>query len=305
MSEAAQKIYQQVLDDLTEGVVSCNYDMIRPRLAIPHLMVTSTARLVAKTEAEMQEAFMTFAMGLRQLGITDYTRIAHECDFLGEDEIIGHHTSFFRKEGRDVVTPYPSMCRMERRAGAWVLTEAQNAIDNSHWPILLPDVPSDPVAGAEGPAVRLRALQEVMDRISSAFIENDLQRWLDCVELPFTLISRTGPERFETEADIRADFEAYQRDILENGITDIFRTALSTQAVGPDQMIGIYRTRILRGTEQAVPAWQAAVTLRKRQGTWRATSVLRAIGHQNWSAATAGDIQTISNTPHNLGERPQ
>lgn len=304
MSDAARKIYQEVLDALTVGIVSCNYDMIRPRLVIPHLMVTSTARLIVQTEAEMQEVFTTFAMGLRQLGITDYTRVAHECEFMSDDVITGHHTSYFRKDGVDVVTPYPSMCRIERRGGVWMLTEAQNAIDNSHWPILLPDVPSDPVPGKDGPAVRLRALQELMERISNAFIQNDVQQWLDCVELPFTLISRTGPERFETEADIRADFDAYQRDITENGITDIFRTALSTQAVGPDQMIGIYRTHILRGAEQAVPAWQAAITLRKRQGVWRATSVLRAIGHQNWSAASADDIQNISTTPRNLGERP-
>jgi len=302
MGEAARKIYQQVLDELTEGVVSCNYDLIRPRLALPHLMVTSTARLVAETEEEMREVFMTFAMSLRQLGITEYTRIAHECEFVSENVISGHHTSHFAKDGAEIFAPYPSMCLLEKRGGVWMLTEAQNAIDNSHWPILLPDVPEPPLAGCEGPTVRLRNLQALMDRISDAFVQGDFDLWRSCVDLPLTMISRSGPQRFETEQDLRKDFEIYLAEIEQHGITDIYSTAVNTQRVGPDQTVGIYRTHILRDNEQVVPSWQAGAVLRKREGRWRIHAILRNIGHNNWSAASADDIETITTNPHEEGD---
>ncbi|MEM8578068.1 MAG: hypothetical protein AAGF60_09480 [Pseudomonadota bacterium] len=305
MSRSAQDIYQEVLDDLTEAVTLVDYDKARPRLAIPHLMVTSTARMDVHTHERMEELLTTFGLSLRELGVTDYTRIAHDCEFLSEDVIQGYHTSHFRSGGRDIVPPYPSMCRIERRDGLWVLTSAQNAIENNKWPILLPQVRGPVPADALSATEQMIVLRDLMERVSNAFTQNDLAAWRDCVALPFTLITRHGPETFTTDAAIQADFEMYQRDIDVNGITDIIRSPISTQMVGRDRMIGVYTTHILRGNEQVVPSWRAGIILQNMDGAWRARSVLRAIGHHNWSAVSAGDIQNISKTPRNLGERLQ
>jgi len=305
VQRSAQEIYQEVLDALTQAVVDIDIDVAVRRLQIPHLMVTSTARMDIQTEAELSQVLTTFGISLRELGVTEYVRTAHDCEFLSEGVIQGYHTSYFRRDGQDVVPPYPSMCRMERIDGDWLLTEAQNAINNSRWPILMPDVPQPGMQGAPSATERMAILMGLMQRVSDAFVQGRVEDWLDCLTLPFTLISRDGPERFKTEDAVRADFDAYQRDIRLNGITDIIRTPLSTQMVGADKIIGIYQTHILRGAEQVIPSWRAGIILQHTDGDWRARAVLRALGHHNWSAVSAGDIQNISKTPRNLGERLQ
>lgn len=305
MPQTAQEIYQQVLDELTDGVMAHDYDQVRYRLALPHLMVTSTARMEMTTEAELRELVTTFSHSLRELNVTDYRRVAHECEFVTDTVISGHHTSHLLRDGVEILPSYPSMWLLEHRDGRWMVIEAQNAIENDQWPILMPEVACPSARDEPDPRTRLTIVQTLMDRISHAFMQGDVEEWLACIELPFALISSHGPDRFETADAVRADFEVYQHEIRLNGVTDIIRTVLGSHMAGGDRMVGIYRTHILRGTEQLVPAWNAAVTMRLTDNTWRATSVLRAIGHHNWSAASAADIQNISKTPRKLGERLQ
>ncbi|MEL7099554.1 MAG: hypothetical protein AAGM84_12055 [Pseudomonadota bacterium] len=302
MGQSAQEIYQRTLDVVGQALMSNGFDKVQGRFAYPHVMVTSRTRLSMETEDDVREIFTTFGLGLRQAGATEYKRVALECEFLSEDSIAGHHVTYVRKDGEDLVAPYPSIGRLVKRDGIWMVAETQSAIENSHWPLFIPEVPRAPLPGEDGPAVRLRILQDLMDTISDAFLRGDVKTWLGTIELPFTVVTNIGPQVFATEEDVRADFDQYIHELERNRITDIFRTALGTHSLGPNQMVGIYRTHILRGTEQALPSWQGGVVLHKRDGIWRARSILRGIGHHNWSAVSAGDIQTLKTNPLEEGD---
>lgn len=289
MPRTAQRIYQDVLNQINDAILSDDFDLLLQHVALPHILVTSTARLVLDTEQELREMFTALVHSIQSLGLTSYRRTAHECNFVGDTVIHGHHTSHFIRDGSMVFPSYPSMCKLELRGGHWMVVEAQNAIENNTWPILVPQVSE--AIGTESMDAGQRKLiaQKLLDQVSDAFVNDDAVSWLDCFSLPFTIIGRDGPLRFETEEEAHDGFLDHVQQLKSNGITDVVRTMNHSQMVGPDQMICSFRTYLLRRAEQAVPSWQASAVLRQNNERWRVSTLLRAVGQHNWSDASAND----------------
>lgn len=304
MERSAQQIYQEVLDRLTASILSFNPEMIERHMALPHNIVTLSARHVLHTKEELHEVFASYGLSLRSLGLSSYRRIAHECEFLSEGVIQGHHTNHFEKDGQDIIQSYSSMSRMELQGEDWKITEVQSAIENSSWPMLVPQVGLEDLSDSFGAEQRMAVLQRLLDDISDALIHDNEELWVANISLPLRMISRDGPEDFLTQEESRAGFKGYVQELRTNGITDVVRTAIGTQMVGSDLMIATYRTYLLRRAEQVVPSWQSSATLKRENGKWRVSTILRSIGHLSWASASANDIEKTNTSIPNSERTP-
>ncbi|MEL6100460.1 MAG: hypothetical protein AAFU34_11500 [Pseudomonadota bacterium] len=299
MTQTAQETYQHVLDRVDAAISTADYDLLRRHVALPYRMVTSRSSQVFQTEAELKELFLTFAHSIAALGVDNFHRVAGDCRFIDPVTILGNHTTYVRRGNEDMVPPYPSLMTMYKSGKDWQITEAQNAIENSEWPILVPKtLDTAPAAPSEpGRELRKALFQSVLDRFTDAIEAKDHHKIESCLSFPFTLIGHTGAKTLTDAASVQAELAAFWGKDSDAWVTQIVREAISTEMVGADQMIGVYRTHAFRGGSHVVPPWDSSVTLRNEKGLWRATSIMRPRPTVELTPEDSGSSQETSGGP--------
>ena len=125
----------------------------------------------------------------------------------------------------------------------------------------------------------------IMDRVDAIFMSGDFDGWKQSVALPLTFESRKGTQFFTSEDDLRADFELYQKEFAIHRVTDLARIVKSAELVGSDMMVGTYRAHVLHNGTNVVPPWDSGITLKRQDGLWRVTKIMRALGHLDWTTS--------------------
>ncbi|MEM7520998.1 MAG: hypothetical protein AAF307_08160 [Pseudomonadota bacterium] len=272
----------------------------------PYMLRTVDGTAEYKTAAHTHHAIETYVDALRARGMTDINRVCDTAQFVAPDHISGYHTTRVICGDDLDLAPFLTRMSLYRTNGLWQVAVSDTSLRTADWQIL-PDwfdahgdiATSSPCTAADQ---RAHLFQSILDRISVAFLSGDINGWLQSVSLPLQLVTRQGIETFETEASVRHDFELYQQEFAIHGVTDIIREAKTAELIDTDQMVGTYRTHILRGANHVVPPWDASMTLRRENRLWRVTTVMRAIGHLNWSAIDPiTPFDTPTNTPHETG----
>ncbi|WP_223422351.1 nuclear transport factor 2 family protein [Tateyamaria pelophila] len=294
----ARQIYQETLDGMTAAVMSRDPAAFAEYVEFPYEIRVMDGMIVCKDKSDVARSVNNFAEQLEQYGVTDMSRVCDSAQFLNADHIIGHHTSRVMSGDKEVISPYVTRLGLYRsKDGHWRATLSDSVLCSADWQ-LIPNW----VSQTEGDSLtkdvsaqdkRLKLFQTILDRISAAFLSGDADAWLNACSLPFQLVSRHGVETFTTRDEMRRDFEAYQREFKTHGVTDIIREAKTAELIDDDHMVGTYRTHIMNRGNHVVPPWEASLTLRREDGIWRATTVMRAIGHLNWSAQTRAAIEDI------------
>ena len=294
----ARRIYQQTLDRMTAALLARNPAAFVRYVHHPYELRTVSERITYETAQDTSRAIEDYVDAIRARGATDIVRTCDTAQFVSADHISGYHTTHVMCGDTHDLSPFISRMSLYRRDGIWRVAVSDTSLRSADWPIL-PDWVEAHGARAVSTSTTaedqsLHLFQSFLDRISVAFLTGDVQAWLNSTSLPFHLITRQGAETFATEEAVRKDFELYQQEFAIHGITDIIREAKTAEPVEYDQMVGTYRTHILRNANHVVPPWDASMTLRRENGLWRVTTVMRAIGHLNWSAVDPAEIEDIS-----------
>jgi hypothetical protein len=300
---SARDIYQDLLAQLTQAVLDRDAAGFAARTRLPFVMKTLDGGTTHRSTQSVKDSLNAYCDLLASQGVDGYLRSCDTAKFVSQHQISGYHTTRLRRQGIDVATPYLTRMSLFRDGDDWKVGISDSSLHTTDWPLLRQDEFDAPAQEKSESKNRLQNFQTILDRISAAFIGNDVQGWLNCVSLPLCLVSRQGIETFETPAQIIADFEAYQQDFKTYGVTSIVRQAKTAEIIGGDQMTGTYRMHMMRGTNHAVPPWDASMTLRKENGLWRVTTVMRAIGHLNWSALSPADMENIPDYTPKKGDQ--
>jgi len=295
----ARGIYQDILDRTTDALLSRNPAGYAEHIAYPYEIKTVDGLVICKSNEDFYALFNGFVEELEALHVTEYTRICDTAKFVSADHISGYHTTRVQADGRDVLAPFLTRLSLYRaRDNSWKVNISDTSLRSADWQ-MLPDWMEKQdgyslLGRASEDQQRLHLFQTILDRISASFLARDVQGWLNSVSLPYHMITRQGVAAFETEEHVRRDFEIYCQEFDIHGVTDIIREVKTAELIDGDQMVGTYRTHILRGANHVVPPWDASMTLRREDdGLWRVTTIMRAIGHLNWSALNPADIEDI------------
>ncbi len=291
----ARHIYQNALDIMSAGTVAGDVDAVARHTHLPFHLKTLEGSVAYNTVEELKQGIHDYRRMMQDMGCDALVRDCDTAKRVGATRIVGYHTTKLQSAGQNVLPPFLSKMVMILDGDMWKASSVDTSVRTAD------------LTGTETPFVQqfldprnrrvskeealLRLFQTILDRVSAVLINGDADGWVSAVALPFQLVTRQGIQSFDTEAALREDFAVYQKEFKDHGVTDIFRQALTAQLIDGDQMTGTYRTHIMRGGNHVVPPWESSMTLRNDNGQWRITTVMRAIGHLNWSAITPADIE--------------
>ena len=302
----ARRIYQDTLDRMTAALLSRDPAAFTRHVFHPYEVRTVDGVLISRTESETEQMVTSFADQLAAQKVTRYERVCDAAQFVNPDHISGYHTSRAWCGDGTELDPFLTRLSLYRTEDTWKVATSDTALRTNDWTLLPAWFRTQDrratVRAASDSDQKLHLFQTILDRISAAFLSGDAEAWVQSLSLPCQLVTRQGVESFDTPEQVRADFELYQREFEIHGITDIIREAKTAQVIDDDQMVGTYATHILRGATHVVPPWDASMTLRRENGLWRVTTVMRAIGHLNWSALSPADIEDIPQDTPTKGE---
>ncbi|MCO4843417.1 MAG: hypothetical protein KC439_11035 [Yoonia sp.] len=123
--------------------------------------------------------------------------------------------------------------------------------------------------------------------ISDCFISEDFGPWADRVELPFSIVTKTGPHISYTTQDLKAEFDLYILASRTMKLDLVFRTPVSIENCEDGTVIATYRTELLSHGQRMTEPFTSSALMKKTDGHWRMTAILNARGHDSWTGNTA------------------
>lgn len=127
--------------------------------------------------------------------------------------------------------------------------------------------------------------------ISCCLISKDFQLWADRVELPFSIVTATGPNVSHTLEALRVQFDLYVQACENMNLDMVYRTPLSCEHCEDGTVIGTYRTELLCHGQRMTEPFTSSALLKNAGGVWRMTAILNARGHAGWSAQPQPDTK--------------
>lgn len=128
-------IYQQVLDIVSNAVMTGRFDLYAALIDLPYLVHTDTARFLITTVEDLHPTFDTLSQGLAARGVTHYERVARAADYVDRDRIEGLHYTYLIANGESVAYPLASRHAIVRRGEVWFFSEAHYRLKADSWPI--------------------------------------------------------------------------------------------------------------------------------------------------------------------------
>lgn len=121
-----------------------------------------------------------------------------------------------------------------------------------------------------------------LDRVAQTIFENDFDSYANSVETPFVLMTTTGTLIAARPADLRSGFDQFHQMLLSQGATEMIRIAEEVRPIGTSFLIGTYETNILRNGTRLFEPFRSSLTLRNRDGVWRAACIANAMTNARW-----------------------
>ncbi|KUF11241.1 hypothetical protein [Pseudoponticoccus marisrubri] len=125
--------------------------------------------------------------------------------------------------------------------------------------------------------------ERFLEDISEPFMTGDITRWRRRILLPFSLITQTGPVTLDSDAAVETNFHLYleARDAMQLDL--VSRVPLGFERCDDNSVIATYKTDLLRRGTRVVPPYTASALLHHRDGRWKMSAILNALGHHHWT----------------------
>lgn len=128
------------------------------------------------------------------------------------------------------------------------------------------------------------AFEQFLDDICRCFMQRDLDLWRDRILLPFSFVTRSGPVFLRDDASVARNFELYLEAMDVMALTLITREPRQLENCQDGTWLGTYRTRLMRGPQLATAPYTSTALLHPDDaGCFRASSILNARGHSEWT----------------------
>lgn len=131
-------------------------------------------------------------------------------------------------------------------------------------------------------------LQGYLDTIAQAVLSGDLATYLQGVSLPFRLVTKTARLQVLTEEELTEGFDTYGEFLADLGVTEMRRQVLEAEFETPDRIEGHYRTRILRGDEDAAAPFLSLIILDRVEGVWKSSAIRNTTASNRWPVILTG-----------------
>jgi hypothetical protein len=126
--------------------------------------------------------------------------------------------------------------------------------------------------------------QLIGDRLTRALIHGDFAQYSQVMGLPLRITPREGQAYVLADLPaLREDFDLYHAVIRQHGVTDIFRQALSQDALGPGRCRVHCLTHIMARAHRLVDPFPTRFLLAEGPEGWRIVEIESSEGHITWT----------------------
>jgi hypothetical protein len=115
-----------------------------------------------------------------------------------------------------------------------------------------------------------------LEQISLCFIQDDVEMLRSCAQLPFTLITKTGPVTLQTDQEFRSYFEMAFKSIAIMRVDQIIRRVVSLEDCKDGTFIGTYETETLSHGQRVETPYISSALLHTTAQGWKASSIMNA-----------------------------
>lgn len=125
-------------------------------------------------------------------------------------------------------------------------------------------------------------LQAFLDRIGQAVLAERFEEYRDLVQLPLHIQTIFANLVVRTEDELVDGFDAYTEMLQSHGVTEMIRPVKSAAFQGNEHIVGMYETRLMRGSHQVMPSFQSKMWIVCAGGIWKAIKIHNTTKDMRW-----------------------
>lgn len=292
---AAEGIYQEVLDALSDAVMRVDMDVLKERIGLPFRMRTQAQEFIIETQDDWLASAKRFSENLKSMGVNHYIRLVTDAEFLSANYIQGRHVTHTLRNALAVVPSYENRATLTRKDGIWRISEMDSMIQNNRWPITFTKVDKNsvpawtddsPSADARRNSVAPKVIyQDYLDEMSRINMAHDFEGWCARCDFPHTVHMDQVDEVIESPEQIRPFFDMLSNEIRTHKIDRFERTTEHAEFLSATQICGYHQTNLYaNGAVKLGPV--ASRYILTRTGTqWRMSSVTNSLSNSEFPYA--------------------
>ena len=279
----AIKIYQRVLDTVSEAMLRGDHQTVAKHIALPFHMRTCNGWFPHNTPEDIEHVVQSIHLSLKMQGATDYVRIATSAEFQEDGSIDGVHKTHILRNGTPIVPAYESRIHYKQVDGIWVATTARHAMENHKWPISMPNIGNGDLGtvdtSSEIDEIAIQNYQDYIDALTAINVSGKFDDWLDVCEFPHMVHIDQAQQLIETHDDIRPFFDMVT-DLVQQNPTATFKRTTDFAGFLDSHTLRGYHTATFNGPNGEVFApVRSRMTIRFSDQKWRMIEVVNSIAN--------------------------
>lgn len=285
-------IYQEVLDVLSDAIMTGNAPTALARTKLPHLRRTQSSETIVETEKDLINGLLTFGDALKGLGTTNLVRLVVEAEFLSENYISGYHMTHILQDAKPVMASYANRMVIVRNKGVWKMLEVDSMLNNLRWPIYIPRVRQDeankiPPPLPENDARKqssspLDTYQHFIDDLSLASNQDDFHQYCSHLMFPYSSHTDTSDTVIPSAEQVRPFFEMLRDTIKEKHCNRIIRRAHDADFVSSDLICGYHTTEFCADDVPHFGPIKSRMLLQRKGTNWYLKSVTNSLQNSSF-----------------------
>ncbi|WP_323772170.1 hypothetical protein [Antarctobacter sp.] len=127
------------------------------------------------------------------------------------------------------------------------------------------------------------AFEEFLKDISEPFLTRDITKWRARMQLPFSMVTGSGPVTLSTDDDVRKNFELYLEACDAMALDIVHRERMGVEHCEDGTVLASYRTNLMRQGKRIADPYTSTALLHPTDDGWKMSAILNARGHHAWT----------------------
>lgn len=127
-----------------------------------------------------------------------------------------------------------------------------------------------------------RILQDYLDAVGRAVMEDDFATYADHVSIPFVLATAATTLVIKSVEELEHGFDSFVEMIESQGVTDYVRVIESAVMSDDGLISGRYVTHLLSDGTPKHPPFTSRIGLRLEDDRWRAVTIANDLTNARW-----------------------
>ncbi|MDW3224814.1 MAG: hypothetical protein R8G34_18350 [Paracoccaceae bacterium] len=286
-SADAMVIYQEVLDVLSDAIMTGDAATALARTKLPHLRRTLSNETIVETEEDLITGLLTFGDALKGQGTTNLVRLVVEAEFLSENYITGYHMTHTLQDAKPVMASYANRMVLIRDKGVWKMLEVDSMLNNLHWPIYIPRVRQDAANKIPPPkpendarkqaASPIEIYQRFINDLSEASNQDDFDLYCSHLMFPYLSHTDTSDTIISAREEVRPFFEMLRDTVKEKHCNRIVRRAGEAEFISADLICGYHTTEFCADEVPRFGPIKSRMLLQRAGSRWYLKSVTNSL----------------------------